>query len=109
MSEIYPLADRVLVEPTPVEKKIGAILIPDTVKEKPQFGYIREVGPEVRQERIHKWIGGEIMFGKHAGIDVTVAGRPMKMMREADLFATIGNPPPAPLSDSEPIIPPTKL
>lgn len=108
MNELLsPLADRVLVEPIPVEKSIGVIRIPDTVQNKSQFGILRDVGPEVKQERVKKWVGHQVMFGKHAGIDVTVDGKSMKMMREADLFATLG---PAPvLDEKDPIIPPTKL
>lgn len=44
-SKITPIADRVLVEPTPAEEKTaGGIIIPDTAKEKPQRGTVVAVG-----------------------------------------------------------------
>lgn len=43
---IKPLADRVVVEPSPAEEKtLGGIIIPDSAKEKPQRGTIVAAGP----------------------------------------------------------------
>ena len=44
--QLRPLGDRVVVEPTPHDEMTkSGILIPDTVKEKPQKGTILAVGP----------------------------------------------------------------
>ena len=41
-----PINDRVIVKPAPAEEKTkGGIIIPDTVKEKPQRGEVVAVGP----------------------------------------------------------------
>ena len=48
---IKPLADRVLIEPTPAETKtVGGIIIPDTAKEKPLQGTIVAVGKGTKDE-----------------------------------------------------------
>ncbi|MCW8798066.1 MAG: co-chaperone GroES, partial [Prosthecochloris sp.] len=42
---LKPLADRVIVKPAPAEEKTkGGLYIPDTGKEKPQYGEIVAVG-----------------------------------------------------------------
>ena len=47
---IKPLADRVLVLPTPAEEKVGGIIIPDAAKEKPQRGKVVAVGQGTKDE-----------------------------------------------------------
>ncbi len=43
---ITPLHDRVIVKPAAAEEKTaGGIIIPDTVKEKPQRGTVLAAGP----------------------------------------------------------------
>ena len=50
-SKITPIADRVLVEPSPAEEKTaGGIIIPDTAKEKPQRGTVVAVGQGKKDE-----------------------------------------------------------
>ena len=45
MTNIKPLADRVLVRPAEAEQKTASgIIIPDTAKEKPQRGEVLAVG-----------------------------------------------------------------
>ena len=42
---LKPLADRVIVKPAPAEEKTkGGLFIPDTGKEKPQYGEVVAVG-----------------------------------------------------------------
>ena len=60
-----PLADRVLVEPTPAESKtVSVIIIPDTAKEKPQEGTVVAVGPGKKDEPTTVKVGDKVLYGK---------------------------------------------
>ena len=53
---IKPLADRVLILPTPAEEKVGGIIIPDTAKEKPLQGKVIAAGKGTKdEEMVLKW------------------------------------------------------
>ncbi|HEV7285484.1 MAG TPA: co-chaperone GroES, partial [Kaistia sp.] len=68
-----PLHDRVVVRRVASEEKTaGGIIIPDTVKEKPQEGEVVAVGPGARDEAgklvaLDVKAGDRILFGKWSG------------------------------------------
>jgi len=70
-----PLHDRILVRRTEAEEKTaGGIIIPDTVKEKPQQGEVIAVGPGARDDSgklvdLDVKVGDRILFGKWSGTD----------------------------------------
>lgn len=87
---LKPLADRVLVEPSPAEEKTaGGIIIPDTAKEKPQKGKIVAVGSGKKDEPLTVKAGDTVLYGKYAGTEITVDGKDYLIMRESDIFAII--------------------
>lgn len=92
---IKPLADRVLVKPTEAEEvNRGGIIIPDTAKEKPMQGEVKEVGAG-RQTEDGKVIpmsvkkGDRILYGKYSGNEISVDGDDLLIMREADVLAIV--------------------
>jgi chaperonin GroES len=88
--KIKPLADRVLVEPAPVEEKTaGGIIIPDTAKEKPQMGKVVAVGNGKPDEPMTVKVGDSVLYGKYSGTELTLEGSDYLMMRESDLLAVI--------------------
>lgn len=88
--KIKPLADRVLVEAAAAEEKTaGGIIIPDTVKEKPQRGKVVAVGSGKKDEPLTVKVGDEVLYGKYAGTEIQVEGKDYLIMREADIFAVI--------------------
>lgn len=93
--KVRPLNDRVLVvRIEEKEKTPGGIIIPDTVKEKPQEGKVAAVGPGQRDEngkRIPLEVkqGDHILFGKYAGSEIEVDGVEHLMMREDDILGII--------------------
>ena len=92
MSElnIKPLADRVVIEPAPAETKTASgIIIPDTVKEKPQEGTIVAVGPGKKDEPMTVNVGDKVLYGKYAGTELKLNGRDYLIMRESDIFAVV--------------------
>ncbi len=89
--KVLPLADRVLVEPAPVEEKTAfGIIIPDTAKEKPQRGTIIAVGPGKKDEPLTVKVGDTVLYGKYSGTELTVDGGEYLIMRESDIYAVIG-------------------
>jgi chaperonin GroES len=92
---IRPLSDRVVVSPMDVEeKKQGGIIIPDTVKEKPQQGKVVAVGPGKISEAGEKIpmevkAGDVVLYGKYSGTEVTVDDEDYLIMRESDILAVL--------------------
>lgn len=87
---IKPLADRVLISPTPVEEVTAAgIIIPDTAKEKPLRGSVVATGCGTKDEEMVVKAGDEVLFGKYAGSEVELDGTKYLIMRQSDILAVI--------------------
>ncbi|MCM1356758.1 MAG: co-chaperone GroES [Staphylococcus sp.] len=87
---IKPLADRVLITPTPVEEVTAAgIIIPDTAKEKPLRGTVVATGNGTKDEEMVVKKGDEVLFGKYAGSEVELDGTKYLIMRQSDILAVI--------------------
>ncbi len=87
---IKPLADRVVVEPSPAETKtISGIIIPDTAQEKPQRGVVVAIGNGKKDEPMTVKVGDTILYGKYAGTEFKFEGKDYLIMRESDIFAII--------------------
>ena len=91
-----PLHDRVVVKRLEGEEKTkGGIIIPDTVKEKPQEGKIIAVGPGGRDENgkltpLDVKAGDRILFGKWSGTEVKIDGEDLLVMKESDVLGVVG-------------------
>ncbi|MDE6418363.1 MAG: co-chaperone GroES [Duncaniella sp.] len=87
---IKPLADRVLILPTPAEEVTAAgIIIPDSAKEKPLKGTVVAVGPGTKDEDMTVKAGDEVLYGKYAGTEVTLDGTAYLIMRQSDVLGII--------------------
>jgi chaperonin GroES len=90
-----PLHDRVVVKRLEGEEKTkGGIIIPDTVKEKPQEGKIIAVGPGGRDETgklipLDVKAGDRILFGKWSGTEVKIGGDDLLIMKESDILGVV--------------------
>ena len=93
--KLKPLADRVVIKPSPSEEKTkGGLIVPDTAKEKPVVGEVVAVGPGKIGEDGKKIVpevkvGDKVLYGKYSGTEVTVEGEEFLIMREADIFAIV--------------------
>jgi chaperonin GroES len=91
-----PLHDRVVVKRLEGEEKTkGGIIIPDTVKEKPQEGKVIAVGPGGRDENgkltpLDVKAGDRILFGKWSGTEVKIDGEDLLIMKESDILGIVG-------------------
>jgi chaperonin GroES len=93
--KIKPLADRVVIKPSPAdEKSRGGIILPDTAKEKPVVGEVVATGPgkvtdDGKKINPEVKVGDKVLYGKYSGTEVTIEGEEYIIMREADIFAII--------------------
>jgi chaperonin GroES len=94
-TKFRPLHDRVVVRRTDAEAKTkGGIIIPDTVKEKPQQGEVVAVGPGGRDEagnliKMDLKAGDKVLFGKWSGTEVKLDGEDLLIMKESDVMGVI--------------------
>ena len=85
-----PLADRVLIEPTPAEEKtLSGLIIPDTAKEKPLKGTAIAVGPGKVDEPMTVKVGDSVIFGQYSGTEIKLDGKNYLIMREADIYGIV--------------------
>jgi chaperonin GroES len=90
-----PMHDRVVIRRIEGEDKTkGGILIPDTVKEKPQEGEVIAVGPGARDESgkliaLEVKAGDRVLFGKWSGSEVKIGDDDLLIMKESDILGVI--------------------
>ena len=90
-----PLHDRVVVRRIQADEKTkGGIIIPDTVKEKPQEGEVIGVGPGGRDEAgklvpLDVKTGDRVLFGKWSGTEVKLDGEELLIMKESDIMGVV--------------------
>ncbi len=95
-TKFRPLHDRVVVKRLDAEEKTaGGIIIPDTVKEKPQQGQVVAVGPGGRDETgklvpLDVKVGDKVLFGKWSGTEVKLDGDELLIMKESDIMGVLG-------------------
>ncbi len=88
--KIQPLADRVLIQPTPAEETtLSGIIIPDSAKEKPLKGTVIAVGNGTKDEEMVLKEGQTVLYGKYAGTEIDVEGDKMLIMRQSDVLAVV--------------------
>jgi chaperonin GroES len=90
-----PLHDRVVIRRLEGEDKTkGGIIIPDTVKEKPQEGEVVAVGPGARDESgklvpLDLKPGQRVLFGKWSGTEVKIDDQELLIMKETDIMGVL--------------------
>ena len=89
---IEPVGRRVLVKRLEEEeKKKSGIIVPDTAKEKPQEGIVKnvaKVGKDDDPLPVKK--GDKILFGKYSGTEIEYDGEEYLILSEDDILAKIG-------------------
>ena len=89
-----PLGDRVLVKPLAKEEMSkGGIVLPDTVKEKPQEGKVIAVGVGKFDDGtlvpMEVKVGQTVMFSKYGPTEIKVDGEEMYVLSESDILGVI--------------------
>jgi chaperonin GroES len=94
---LKPLHDRLIVRAAaPEEVTKGGIILPDTVKEKPQQGEVLAVGDGKHDDAgklvaMAVKVGDTVLYGKYSGTEIAVDGEDLLIMRESDVFAIVGS------------------
>ncbi len=94
-SQIKPLFDYVLVRPLSAETKTpSGILLPDTVKEKPQVGEVMAVGPgatndEGKMMPMIVKVGQKVLYKKWGGNEVKVGTEEWLLIEQKDVMAVM--------------------
>ena len=94
--KLRPLADRVVVEPAEREETFagGALVLPETAKEKPQQGTILAAGPGRLDEAgkrvtLEVKVGDQVLYAKYAGTEIKVDNKKLLILKEADILAVV--------------------
>ena len=95
MATLVPIGDRVVIRPIPKEEvSKGGILLPDTVKEKPQEGEIIAVGlgkltDDGKRLPMDVSVGDKVIYSKYAGTEFKDkdSDDELVIMRESDILA----------------------
>jgi chaperonin GroES len=93
---IRPLHDRIIVRRLEEgEQKSGAIIVPDTAKEKPQQGEVIAAGrgklnDDGTRVPLDVKPGDRILFGKYTNQEVKLDGEEYLIMREDEVLAVLG-------------------
>lgn len=85
--KLKPLADRVLIQPTPAEETtLSGIIIPDSAKEKPLKGTVIAAGKGTKEEEMILKEGDKVLYGKYAGTEIDLDGEKYLIMRQTDVL-----------------------
>lgn len=91
--KLQPLADRVVVKPIKREEVTkGGIVLPDTVKEKPQEGKVVAVGPgrltdDGKRITLDVKVGDIVVYTKYGGTELKIDDEELMILRESDILA----------------------
>jgi len=94
-TSLKPLGDRLVVKPSAREEMTkSGIVLPDTVKERPQEGTILAVGPgrtldDGSREPIEVAVGEKILFQKYAGTEFKLDDEDLLILSQKDVLAVI--------------------
>jgi chaperonin GroES len=92
--KVKPLYDRVLLKrDEEQEVKQGAIIIPDTAKEKPLEAEVIAIGKgrldSGKVIPLEVKAGDKVLIGKFSGTEVTIDGEELVIVREEEILAII--------------------
>lgn len=92
---IKPLFDYVLIKPVEQEEVTASgIVLPDSVKEKPQIGEVMAVGPGGMSEDgktlpMHVKVGQKVLYKKWGGNEVKVGREEWMLLEQKDVMAVV--------------------
>src|SRR3972149_4380176 len=90
---LKPLADRLVVKPVAREEVTkSGIVLPDTVKEKPQEGKVLAGGPgrlseDGKRIAMDVKVGDIVIYAKYGGTEIKIDDEEVIILREGDILA----------------------
>ena len=94
-TSLVPLADRIVITPLKQDEVTASgLVIPDTVKEKPQQGEVVAVGPGARDDAgkriaIEVAVGDRILYAKYTGTEIKLDNEEYIVLNEKDILAKL--------------------
>ena len=94
-NSLRPLGDRVVIEPSAREEMTkSGIVIPDTVKEKPQEGSVLAVGPgrildDGKREVIDVKKGDKVLYANYSGTEFKLHDQDLQIVSHKDILAIV--------------------
>jgi chaperonin GroES len=91
--KLQPLGDRLVVRPIEREEVTkGGIVLPDTVKEKPQEGEVLAVGPgrlseDGKRIAMDVKVGDIVIYARYGGTEYKIDDKDIIILREVDILA----------------------
>jgi chaperonin GroES len=94
---LKPLGDRLIVEPIEKDEETfagGALVLPETAKEKPQQGIVLAAGPGKKDDdgdRVPMDVeeGQRVLYAKYAGTEIKIDGKKLLILKETDILAIV--------------------
>ena len=95
--KVRPIDERVLLQVVePEERKVGGIIIPDTVHEKPQIGEVIALGDDVVNKDLDRKplsqivkVGDQVLFAKYGGTEVELDSQKYLLVNRSDILAVL--------------------
>lgn len=94
-TKLVPLADRVVITPLKQDEVTASgLVIPDTVKEKPQQGEVVAVGPgrtddDGKRIALEVSVGDRILYAKYTGTEIKLDNNEYIVLNEKDILAKL--------------------
>ena len=91
--KLEPLADRLVVKPVEREEMTkSGIVLPDTVREKPQEGEVLAVGPgrltdDGKRIAMEIKVGDRVIYAKYGGTEIKIDDEELIILRESNILA----------------------
>jgi chaperonin GroES len=92
-TSLVPLADRIVITPLKQDEVTASgLVIPDTVKEKPQQGEVVAVGPgrlddNGKRIALDVSVGDRILYAKYTGTEIKLDGEDYIVLNDKDILA----------------------
>ena len=92
---LIPLADRIVITPLKQDEVTASgLVIPDTVKEKPQQGEVVAVGPgrlddNGKRVPLDVSVGDRILYAKYTGTDIKLDNEDYIVLNDKDILAKL--------------------
>ncbi len=94
-TQLVPLADRIVITPLKQDEVTASgLVIPDTVKEKPQQGEVVAVGPgrlddNGKRVPMDVSVGDRILYAKYTGTEIKLDNEDYIVLNEKDVLAKL--------------------
>ncbi len=88
-SKFRPLGKKILAERIEKDTKTpGGLFIPSMSQEKSTYAKVKAVGPLVSENANIK-VGDTILFGKHAGTELSIGGKAHTIFHEDEVIGVV--------------------